>query len=220
MATQKGRRMNWHFDPALSSADYFDLACKRARYGDVPKSFEWVSEHGSFDFGAAPKHVEWLLNQDNWSDDIVKGNRKPRVFIDVYVNQSGNVEIRSIGGHYSIYFDDDFTRFFIIHATAGNQGSRRSLGEIMWMQDFGRLYSYVVGQKNPVAKALLFGFKARMDELVRQISAQVNVVGVMEMQFRYDDRNVVGVDFVPNISKDQIRALQEEMFGDEDESEE
>ncbi|MDQ6438267.1 hypothetical protein RB623_29825 [Mesorhizobium sp. LHD-90] len=72
MAIQKGRRMNWHYNPALSSADYFALACKRARYGDVPRNFEWVIEHGSFDFGAAPEHVEWLLDPNN----VEAANRK------------------------------------------------------------------------------------------------------------------------------------------------
>jgi hypothetical protein len=166
-----------------------------------------------FDFGVHRSHVDQLSDPDSWNASVVRDGRKPRVFIDAHVNQSENVEIRSIGGRYKIYFDDDFTWAFLNEATVGHYGPHRSVGEIMWMRNFSYVRYLAIHQKSSVAKALLFGFKARLDELIREISAHMNVVGAMELQFRFQGKNVDGVAFVPNISNDQIRELQEQSHG-------
>jgi hypothetical protein len=68
-------------------------------------------------------------------------------------------------------------------------------------------------RRNPVAKALLFGFKQRLDELIREISARLEVVGAMPMEFTYAGKNLASANFVPNITNEQIGALQREAFG-------
>lgn len=207
--------MNWKFDPALSSADYLALARKRARTKDLPTKLGWMLDWDGFDFGVHRKHVDQLLDRDNWSAAVIREGRKPRVFIDAYVNQSVNVEIRAVGGRYGIYFETDFARHFLREAKAGHYGPHRSAGEIMWIRGFGDVCFMALHRKSPAAKALLFGFKARLDELIREISARMDVVGAMPMQLQYGGKNVIDVDFELNIATDQVRALQEQMFGDE-----
>jgi hypothetical protein len=205
--------MNYAYDPTISSSAYHALARKRARYHKVPQYLEWMLDWDDFGFGVHKDHVDQLLDPDSWSASVTEDGRKPRVFLDAYVNQKGNVEIRSIGGHYRIYFEDDWHWHFLSETTAGHYGPHRSLGEVMWMRDFDRLYGSVIRNRNPVAKALLFGFKARLDELIRDISARIEVVGAMPMQISYGGKNVTEIDFAPTISNEQIGALQKAAFG-------
>lgn len=205
--------MNYAYDPTISSSTYHALARKRARYHKVPQYLEWMLDWNDFDFGVHREHVDQLLDSNSWNASVISEGRKPRVFLDAYVNQKGNVEIRGIGGRYRFYFEDDWHWHFLSEATACHYGPHRSLGEIMWMRDFNWLYGSVIGQRNPVAKALLFGFKARLDELIREISARIEVVGAMPMQFSYVGKNVTEIDFVPNIPNEQIGGLQKAAFG-------
>lgn len=207
--------MNWKFDPALSSADYLALARSFPLPTKFPIEFRWILDSEVVDFGVHRGHVDQLLDRRNWSATVVRDGRKPRVFIDAYVNRSNNLEIRSVGGCQKIYFEDDFTRPFLREATSGHYGVHRSVGEIMWIKDFGGLQWIAIHRNSPVAKALLFGFKARLDEVIAEISAEMDVVGAMPMQFRYEGENLVDVEFEPTVSKERIRALQEEMFPDD-----
>lgn len=206
--------MIWKFDPAISSTAYLALAREQARQHAFPQELGWMLKWDDFDFGVHRSHVDQLLDPCNWSKSVTERNLKPRAFIDAYWNQSGNVEIRSIGGHsYSIYFRDDWTWHFFQEATSGAYGGHRSTGELMWMRDFAGLHYLATHQKSSVAKALLFGFKMRLDELVREISARINVVGYMDLQFQYEEKDVARVRFLPNVPIEQIRAWQDELFG-------
>lgn len=166
-----------------------------------------------FDFGTHRSHVQRLLDPDNWSRRVVEAGRRPRVLIEAYLNQGGNIEVRSIGGwEHGIYFDNDFTKQFLDQATLGHQGDHRSLGELMWIRGYSNLVSEAARSKSPVAKTVLFGFKARLDELIAEISEKVDVVGYMSMNFLWERNRISRVEFRPNISRDEIRVIKEVMF--------
>lgn len=205
--------MNWKFDPALSSADYLALARRRARHHLIAREFEWMLNAEHFNFGVHDRHVEQLLDRQNWSGLAIKASRKPRVFIEAHWNQSGNIEVRSIGGDsHGIYFEEDFSRDFLQEALAGHLRHHRSTGEIAWLWKFHNLIAAVLAGRSPVLKALLFGFKARLDELVREISAEIDVIGFTEMQFEYVGKNVSKVVLVPSLPIDEIRAIRRALF--------
>lgn len=205
---------SWIYDPSKSSGDYLNLARKRARHDKMMSGqVRWMLFWDDFDFGTHRSHVQRLLDPDNWSRRVIDAGRKPRVFIEAYLNRSGNIEVRSIGGwEYGIYFDNDFTKQFLDQATLDHQGDYRSLGELMWIRGFSNLVCEARMGKSPVAKTVLFGFKARLDELIVEISKKVNVVGYMSMNFLWERNRISRVEFLPSISLDEIRELKAVMF--------
>lgn len=116
--------MNWTFDPALSSADYLSLARGFPLPTDFPLEFRWLLKREVVDFGVNREHVRLLMDKTSWSTTLIKQGRKPRVFIDAYVNQSNNLEIRSVGGSNKIYFADDFSQLFLREATSVSIGAQ------------------------------------------------------------------------------------------------
>ena len=100
--------MTYKYDPTISSSAYLELARKRARYNDFPEGISWMLKLEKFDFGAHREHVDRLLDPTSWSASVIGEGRKPRVFIDTYINIKNNVEIRSIGGRFRVYFEDDW----------------------------------------------------------------------------------------------------------------
>ncbi|MEX0409330.1 hypothetical protein ABGN05_27180 [Aquibium sp. LZ166] len=205
--------MDWKHDPTMSGADYLALARKRARNNKVRYDLAWMLQRDHFDYGIHRAYVGELLDPQNWNANFLAQGRKPRVFIDAYRNMRGNVEVRSIGGQCGIYFQADFTPSFINHATSGAYGGYRSPGEIMWIKDFDLLRMLAIDQRDPVAKALLFGLKARLDELIAEISSVLDVVGAMPLEFEYQGKNVSKAEFVPTISQEQIDAIRIDLWG-------
>lgn len=205
---------SWIYDPTLSSSDYLNLARKRARRDKaMSEQVRWMLLWDDFDFGIHSYHVQRLLDPNNWSMRVVDAGRRPRVFIEAYWNRRGNIEVRSIGGwEYGIYFDNDFTKQFLNEATLDHQGYHRCLGELMWIRGFSKLVGEASRRKSPVAKTVLFGFKARLDELIAEISEKVDVVGYMSMTFLWKRNRISRVEFRPNISRDEIRAIKDVMF--------
>ena len=118
--------MIWKYDPTLSSANYLTLARKRQARGRVRlfNGFESILDEDVFRGLVHESYVETLLNPRNWSDKVRDAHGKPRVFIDAYVNQLGNLEVRSGGGYRNnIFFPADYSSSYELRALRGNSGS-------------------------------------------------------------------------------------------------
>lgn len=202
--------MSSKFDPLISSAAYLEIARKRSRIHKIPniRMVKSILEYDCVDFGVDRNHVEELLDPKSWNDVLIHEGRKPRVFLDAYVNQSGNAEIRCLGGSQRILFKKDFDWEYFAHATSEAYGSHRSLGELAWFKGYDTLRTAVVMKKCPVSKAILFGFKARLEELRRQLAAEVELVGTMEIELSYAGNNVSAVEFSFDIPYERVVELQ------------
>lgn len=204
--------MSSKYDPSISSAAYLEIARKRSRIHKVPgiSMVRSILEYDRVDFGVNSGHVESLLNRGSWNDALVREGRKPRVFLDAYVNQSGNAEIRCVGGSQRILFKKDFAWEYFARATSGAYGAHRSLGELAWFTDYHNLCTAVVMQRSTVAKAILFGFKARLAELRRLLADEVELVGAMDIELTYARNNVSAVEFCFDIPDERIVELHKE----------
>ncbi|RUZ81278.1 hypothetical protein EN943_01385 [Mesorhizobium sp. M7A.F.Ca.US.006.01.1.1] len=163
-----------------------------------------------FDYGVHQAHVDLLLDPTSWSDVFLDGKRKPRVFIDAFRNQGGNVEIRCMGGPRRILFRNDFTWDYFNRATTGAHGAHRSEGEIIWIKDFDSLVTNVSTHQCPAATALLLGFAARLDELIERLARGVDLVGAVRMAVTYAGERRTSVDFVPSVSPARLQELRAE----------
>lgn len=204
--------MSSKFDPLISSAAYLEIARKRSRIYKIPeiRMVKSILEYDRVDFGVNRSHVEELLDPRSWNDILIQEGRKPRVFLDAYVNQSGNAEIRCLGGSQGIFFKKDFDWEYFSNATLGAYGSNRSLGELAWFKDYSTLCTAVFMNKSPVAKAILFGFKARLEELRRQLATGVELVGTMEIELSYAGSNVSAVEFSFDMPYERVVELRKE----------
>ncbi|TPL06865.1 hypothetical protein FJ938_12695 [Mesorhizobium sp. B2-4-14] len=204
--------MSSKYDPSISSAAYLEIARKRSRIYKIPDipMVKSILEYDRIDFGVDRSHVERLLDRASWDDALVRESRKPRVFLDALVNQRGNAEIRCLGGSQEILFKKDFASEYFTQATSAAYGAHRSLGELAWFRDYSTLCSAVVWNKCPVAKAILFGFKARLEELRRQLAAEVEVVGAMDIELSYARNNVSTVGFGFTIPYERLVELNKE----------
>jgi hypothetical protein len=153
-----------------------------------------------------------LLNPRSWNPTLAAEGRRPRVFIDLYANQRGNIEIRCFGGPRGIQYAEDYELGYFRLCQERNQGPWRNDGELMWLEDFRTLEAHAVRKRSPIAKALLFGFKARLHELVQEISGHLEVVGAMEFHIEYERKNVRAVAFRPNQTDAEMEALEEDAF--------
>lgn len=204
--------MSSKFDSLISSAAYLEIARKRSRIYRTPniRMVKSILEYDRVDFGVDRKHVEELLDPRSWNDVLIHEGRKPRVFLDAFVNQSGNAEIRCLGGSQRILFKKDFDWEYYARATSGAYGANRSVGELAWFTDYHTLCTAVVMNKCPVAKAILFGFKARLGELHRQLASAVELVGTMEIEFSYIGNNVSAIEFSFDTPYERVVELRNE----------
>lgn len=200
--------MTWRYNPSLSSTDYLEMAARRRnglRKTDAA-DFKYLDR---FSYGVHEETVSRLLNPENWSEQVHLENRRPRVFVDTRINQAGNLSVRWARGAHSIFFPMDF-EFRMLQGTAdGFIAGERSNGELMWVQGF-RERIWRARQDTPgatVEKALLFGYKARLDELISKLSTTVDVIGAITLEFVYMGNRLADVGLEPTISEQRLHEL-------------
>ena len=181
------------FDASISSAEYHAMARAAERRGASVSHYCKAMLEEWYRFGLCPDHLADLLDPTNWRCE------RPRVFISSFVNQRHNVEIRFAGGGPGIYFEKDFQPQFMDRALSGSVGGRRSSGELFWMTG---LFDF---RDTEVERLLLYGHKARLDEVIVQIREKLTVVGAMPMSIIEQHRSV-WPEFVPDISDVELWA--------------
>src|SRR5690606_6046873 len=136
-----------------------------------------------------------------WSDKVIRQNRRPRVFIDARINQSRNLSVRWAEGVNGIFFPEDFDPRMLQGIQEGAWANYRSEGELMWVKGFGDLTLRAGADRESatVEKALLFGYKARLDELISTLARSLDVVGAMTIKFSYMRKRVSDAKLVPTI---------------------
>lgn len=198
--------MQRRYDPLMSSRDYLEMA--RQLVGS--REF-WLdlSSDGFFDHAVHDRYIGYLLNPDNWAH----ADRPPRVFVDVYLNKSRNLEVRWGSGPRGIFFAEDFDPLMAVNATSGARGSLRPIGELMWIQSFGFVAANACWPSplTEAEQAILFGYKARIDELVREINEAVDVVGAMTIDFEYEDGAMRGVVLSSTLPNERLREIRQQL---------
>lgn len=203
--------MPWRYNPNLTSADYLELARKRCR--TLRKSVAAHYSHldyFSYDDEVADRVVARLMDRANWSDNVIRQNKRPRVFIDARINQSRNLSVRWAEGVNGIFFPEDFDPQMLHGIQEGAWANYRSGGELMWVKGFGDLTFRAGADREcaTVEKALLFGYKARLDELISTLARSLDVVGAMTIKFSYMRKRVSDAKLVPTIDLLHLNSLQ------------
>lgn len=200
--------MTWKYDASLTSSDYLDLARKRRRrLGKDSRRYAYLDWDFDFDIDAA--NLATILDPQNWSDEVRAENRRPRVFIDSWVNQAKNLTVRWASNSKGIFFPDDFD-FRALQGTAAEAASgMRPRGELMWVKGFWHKVTRVRHglMEAPIEKALLYGYKARLDELIGEIGQKLDLVGAVTFEFSYRWKNLAEVHFRPTVSEARLREL-------------
>jgi len=160
------------YDPSLSSRDYLELL--RQMPWEMPFPRHFLNDDNFFDAAVHEEYLGFLYDPMNWADGLQAEGRVPRVFIDAWINQSRNLEVRWGSGRKGIFFAEDFHPTPALMATTRAGGSIRPLGELMWVKGLGHL---IGNARNPSPntdpdRALLFGYKARLDELIRDLKGR------------------------------------------------
>lgn len=191
------------YDPSMSSRDYLVLARRLVGQGSLLMD---LSSDEFFDYAVHDRYVGYLLDPENWAHP----NRRPRVFVHSRMNQSGNLEVRWGSNPIRIFFPEDFDPGMALAATSRANGSLRPIGELMWVSGFQSIVAEARWRPSESAfeQAIVFGYKARLDELVREIGSKVDVVGALTLNFQYDDGFLSRDIFGLTIPEDRMRALQ------------
>jgi len=203
--------MTWKYDPTISSAEYLALARDRQR--------QWGAHAWWFDcdlgnpevqsLGVIPEHVEALFNPESWAPNVREHNRKPRIFIHAYFNRRKNLVVCWTKWPKGIFFPRDFDHFFLGAALRDARGRHRPLGDLMWEPRVSSFLLNVQKHSCPISTAMLFAYKAKLDELVARLSGHLDVVGATTLEFQYSSKKVVGMNLKPTISGYDLKVLEE-----------
>lgn len=137
----------------LSSAEYFERARKLAlKFKEKPHMPPFLEFDGGIRDGVNYKVLEGLRNPVNWSDAVRKANRRPRVYLDVRVDQSGNLEVRWASGPLKIYYRNDFNLLFGMGTEEWSSSSGRSRGELMYVPRFNDLVGGIMDMRHCIKR--------------------------------------------------------------------
>lgn len=174
----------------------------RSHWGDMIEYCE------SLDFGCCRDNVDQLADPDNWSPDLIREGRKPRIAAKMRINQRRNLVMSHNGAWDRIVFPEDFSKAFWAHQCIRGWHRAPDPCNLMWVPDFGRLCSSAHVSRNPVAQCLLAAFHARIEEMVLDISQKLTLVAASTAKLVIEEGQIVWFDIDDS---EEMRRLEREM---------
>ncbi|MDF2797558.1 MAG: hypothetical protein K0R85_302 [Devosia sp.] len=190
----------------LSSAEYFEMAKELYLGSDSrPNPTNFLSHNDEVRDGVNYKVLGELMSPPNWSEGVRRAQKKPRIYLDIRVNQLGNLEVRWAGGLLKIYYRSDFNLRFGMGTEEWRWSTGRSPGELMYVQGFRRLFE---GRPrySELYDTLLKGYVKLVDELILTLGEAVDLVGYDRIELGGEH----GYSIVSSMTGAQLHDAREE----------
>jgi hypothetical protein len=171
-----------------------------------PAVRDWLEE-AQGDFGVSRSNVDALLDKKNWTVE------KPQIRVEADINQSGSLAVRwlpTIGQFEAKQPSDfEFENWFLGQVVLANQPNwgTRPRGELQWFRKVPRSLFFADDANSKVAVlAIVYGIKARYEELLAQLGAALTITNADRMRVRKDADGLLVWSFGSEKELDDISA--------------
>lgn len=167
----------------MTNSQYFlEIANELIGRKTAPELRDWLTE-AQGDFGVLRANVDALLSKQRWTAE------RPRIRVQADINQSGSLMVwwRPTIGEFEAKHESDFEfegRFLyrVVHQVRPNFAARPP-GELLWFRKlrWGVRLQGDAGER-AATLAVLYGIKARYEELLAQIGRELDITSADPMR--------------------------------------